>query len=75
MENVATNISVAETLVEEFGVHVEVSDALVATLAVLKMYILFREAFKAELIKLSEVLARLGIHFLADLVHHIFLLI
>ena len=75
MKNVATDISVTKALVEEFGVYVEVPDAFIAALAVLKMHILFCEAFKAKLIERGQVLTRLGIHFLADLVYHIFFLI
>ena len=53
MEDVAANVFVAEAFIESLRVQVEVADALVTTLAVLEMDVLFGEAIEADLIKRS----------------------
>ena len=54
VEYIASDVSVTECFVEEFGMKVEVSDTFVAALAVFETGMFEGETFDADVFKLSQ---------------------
>ena len=71
-EEVGADVRIAETLVEEARVHVEVLDASVRAFAVLQVHVLLRQADQTDFFERCQLIdSARRIHLLTDLCHNV----